>query len=282
MDKSKYGRRLSLKDKETILYLFQKGMPCYNIAKSIGFDAKVVKMFLEKKNIYETRHHRTYNCDQEFFDIINTEIKAYWLGFIAADGCIKNKNHLSLVLKSTDEKHIEIFLKDIKSEHPIFHETRIVKGKIYHASGVNIGSQKIVQGLVEKGVCQQKSLILKWINVRSDLERHFIRGYFDGDGCFCVRKTRKECSYSFTGSPFFIPVLQEIIQSNCGLKKVSIQQRNKKSKSFFYGGIKNCRTIYHYLYDDCSVFLGRKKEKAEQFLSGYGLLSSTGVGPRDS
>lgn len=34
--------------------------------------------------------HRQYNIDENYFDTINTEEKAYWLGFIYADGFITN------------------------------------------------------------------------------------------------------------------------------------------------------------------------------------------------
>lgn len=56
-------------------------------------------------------------CDDFYFHVIDTEHKAYWLGFLYADGFVdKNRNRISLALNSNDEHHILKFISDIKSE----------------------------------------------------------------------------------------------------------------------------------------------------------------------
>jgi DNA invertase Pin-like site-specific DNA recombinase len=62
---------------------------------------------------------RRYSCDHSFFDEIDTEAKAYWLGFIAADGCVTDKNVLSISLSSRDHDHLLRFKADIQASHPV-------------------------------------------------------------------------------------------------------------------------------------------------------------------
>jgi hypothetical protein len=273
MRKSNNGHRLLVEEKEQILTLFKSGLSSYKISKIIGFDPVTVKNYLIKYKLYEPRKHRKYICNHKYFNTIDTEDKAYWFGFIAADGCIKKGHTLSIYLQSTDKQHLILLLNYLNANYPIRDEKKIVKNKIYFSAGFSVHSYKLVQNLIAKGITERKSLTLKYPKIDSCLMRHFIRGYFDGDGCFwCSNKDTThgypKCSYSFTGSPFFIPDLQKEIAKNCGLKEnIYIGIRNGKSKNFGYSGKKNCNIIYHYLYDNASVFLARKKKKAESFLS---------------
>jgi len=58
---------------------------------------------------FETRRksslaHRRYNLDETFFEKIDNEEKAYWLGFLAGDGAITDENRLRLRLAIKDKK----------------------------------------------------------------------------------------------------------------------------------------------------------------------------------
>ncbi|NIQ14736.1 MAG: hypothetical protein GTO02_10155, partial [Candidatus Dadabacteria bacterium] len=64
-----------------------------------------------------------YKCNGDFFNDINSECKAYWLGFIAADGCVridkKGRKYLRIDLSRKDESHLNLFLKDINGTHQL-------------------------------------------------------------------------------------------------------------------------------------------------------------------
>jgi hypothetical protein len=76
-------------------------------------------------------------CDYHFFDKINTEEKAYWLGFIAADGCVTDKGCLQILLSRKDRDHLELFKKHINGEHPV--RDGVIKRKAYKDMGMREG-----------------------------------------------------------------------------------------------------------------------------------------------
>ena len=54
--------------------------------------------------------------DEHSFDVIDTEEKAYWLGFLYADGNVSNtKNEVGITLQSSDIKHLYKFKTFLKS-----------------------------------------------------------------------------------------------------------------------------------------------------------------------
>ena len=134
---------------------------------------------------------KKYTFNEDFFETIDSEEKAYWLGFMAADGCISLTNDLypriSLKLSEKDLDHLEKFKYSIKGNFKI-HEINSIKcGKSY---SIDLSSKKMYNDLLDKGITPRKSLtLLPPKNVPDDLIRHWIRGYFDGDGCFSFRKS---------------------------------------------------------------------------------------------
>ncbi len=67
------------------------------------------------------QNSRKYSVNDDYFSIIDTEEKAYWLGFIFADGYISNKNgkRVGITLKSSDRDHIIKFAKAISATYPV-------------------------------------------------------------------------------------------------------------------------------------------------------------------
>lgn len=128
------------------------------------------------------RHNFTiYKVDESYFDIIDNEEKSYWLGFLLADGHVTKNGHINLALQERDYEHLEKFRSALKSNHPIR------KHKIYNSYSITIGSKRLNESLWRKGFNNNKSLNYDVIKITScvpqELTNHFIRGYFDGDGC---------------------------------------------------------------------------------------------------
>ena len=102
-----------------------------------------------------------------------------------------------MCLKTDDKYHIQKFLDDIKSSAPIRHREITLNGNKYSAERTCVTSIKLVHDLIKHGCVENKSLILKApTTVPKELLHHFIRGYFDGDGCVAFYPDR----YSYTFS----------------------------------------------------------------------------------
>lgn len=131
-----------------------------------------------------------YVYNKDYFEKINTSEKAYWLGFLYADGCITRfykgevlkSMSLEITLKDADCEHLIKFKNALESNIPIQH--RIITGK-YKADRIVVNCTKICNDLIKLGCTPTKSLTLEFPKkdiIPQDFIRDFIRGYFDGDG----------------------------------------------------------------------------------------------------
>lgn len=235
---------------------------------------------------------KKYIYNEDFFEIIDIEEKAYWLGFIMADGCIVqkslNKPCLSLVinLKESDKKHLEKFKNHLNSNLPV----RIFKQPavdIKSCSGIShvkerlgckieINSKKICDDLIKHNVNRRKTLKEKIpIIENEELIRHFIRGFFDGDGCFAVVKPKnrkREYAKIFISSgQEIINYIVDMVYQNTGvLMKTDTQGKLYRC---YLQNEKDILSFFNYIYKDSSVFLDRKKELIDSYLSKYSLNS---------
>lgn len=212
--------------------------------------------YVRNNNIYCSsecsKSVRKYNFDQNYFNIIDTEEKAYWLGFIYADGNVY-RTTFTLKLNIKDESHIKIFMNHIKGEQPIKYYSE-------NCCYVNITSKRMIKQLNDIGVMPRKTFKIELPKLRYDLYNDFIRGYFDGDGCIYV--TNKYHTFSmYTASKSFKNSIKNFFKNE--LKIDLNEYGNNLSKSKISDLIK----IYNFLYDKPNiVYLDRKKEKFDYFL----------------
>lgn len=211
---------------------------------------------------------KTYHWDESFFELIDTEQKAYWLGFIAADGCVDHKE-FRLHISERDVEHLKEFKSAIQSTHPIHYTANKSVTFI-------IGNKKIVKNLNALGIVHRKTLILEYPDIPKRLNRHFIRGVFDGDGCIGEIKGGHSKHWSiYTASPKFKDQLIAIIQKETGVTLSVYPQYKgfhiKLHKRQFI------QAMDRYLYKDATIFLSRKKLKF-QYTTGKTNSYASSVG----
>lgn len=216
--------------------------------------------------------HRKYNLNESSFSKIDNEEKAYWLGFLSGDGII-TENKIRLRLANKDKEHLKKFKEFVQWT-----------GKDYYYKPTNsleVGfrSLKAIHDLAHYYVTSRKTLRVKFPNILKSLERHFIRGVFDADGCICrtIRVSRGKSGqiYIFYSGEFSIEGNRELvlaIQSRfaeLGLPLNSINYSGKNINRVRYGGINQLRKICNYLYENTTIFLERKKKLFEDILKNY-------------
>lgn len=211
-----------------------------------------------------------YTYDRNFFEKIDTEEKAYWTGFIAADGNIRKDFHkMRIELNIKDIEHLKKFKNSINGNMPIKENLRYKN----HSCYIDLNSIKICKDLSKIGIIPNKSLILNidFNKIPKELTRHFIRGYFDGDGSIChtVQDNKIRWQISFIGTEnFLLDILNFLnkkhVLSSCG--------RNFR---FNFSKFSDVKEITNYMYKDCSIFLDRKYKKFLEFdaLNDYQVVS---------
>lgn len=219
-----------------------------------------------------------------FFSEIKTELQAYLLGFIASDGSINDERHtLSIHINSKDKELFTLFkiispnayIQDCKG----YESKALVRGYTVKNTGsirLNISSKILIEDLHKLGIVERKTYCNMVIpkQIPKDLVIHFIRGYFDGDGCitYSIRKpnpNNREKNYRVTGR-FEIcaktsSLLLEFQQYLDGTHITYLKRDDMyKLETSAKGNITN---IFNLLYSNSKWFLSRKFDKFNHYVN---------------
>lgn len=231
-------------------------------------------MGMSNTMVSDTHSNRKYQFNQHYLDVIDTEEKAYLLGFLWTDG---NNNMtrgiITLELSSIDVELLTRVRLLFGDAAPLYYRaSRPIKaknGKIFtHADmyGLRLSSISLCRHLSSVGMLPNKTTTLRWptIPIRPDLVRHFVRGLFDGDGSICLHlnkgKTRPQALLCFYAKNIgFANDTRKAIYESTGIdmatrKAGSIHRLMVSSRP-------NVHSILTWLYGDASIYLERKHVK---------------------
>lgn len=278
-------RKIHFTDEQVdrMVELFNQKINLVRIGKEFGVSGPTIKKQLELRGC-EVKQRR-YVLNDEYFDNIDTEEKAYWLGFLGADGCIRRRelnkfgktqgDSISLKLSVQDEDHLIKFKNQISPDSKIRHytsQTITKKGtpSMSHICQVIIHGNRLVEGIMKQGILPRKTFTINRPPIEEKYYRHFIRGFFDGDGCAYL-------SHRENGSPKLLysiacasTKLKDFFKEE--LKKLDIEYR-EDGLSIFIKKHTNQYKFYHFMYDDSTIYLKRKKDKADEFINFFNKMS---------
>lgn len=218
--------------------------------------------------------------NHDYFENIDSEHKAYWLGFIYADGSITKKVYekgsytyrLRMELMFEDKYILEQMALDLESDlkpKEYYNDTSSFEGynKPKHTAYIMFSSKKMGEDLVKLGVMPNKTLILKSLpSIPDNLMKHFIRGYFDGDGSVYLTKDNT-IKTAFYGTHDFINSIQDFLIKELDLTKKKITDQKEANVSFVGMAKQESEKLYHYMYDEATIFLNRKYEKYNKYFN---------------
>lgn len=214
-----------------------------------------------------------YTCDYHYFDEIDTEEKAYWLGFLTADGWINkskktNAGVTGIELHYGDIGHLKKFNKSIGGNYQITDRWRTCSistknpNKKNHTCIIRIFSTTMYETLYNLGFTNNKSYDFHIPAIREDLIRHYIRGYFDGDGCLCFTNRSFHINFTTASKTLSDDVLNILRLNNFNINEGSY---TNSFNTIMYK-IDICRlqdkiNFLNWIYEDCNVYLDRKYKK---------------------
>ena len=250
---------------EELSQLYKGGMSLRSIEKLTGYERKKVSNELKKNGV---NVFKSYTLDPNYFSVIDTPNKAYFLGLLYADGSVPfdiKRNTVSISLKKEDSYLLEHFKKEINSNMPlIIHEYFPIKNTKYIAGShysLNITSPIFKKDCINLGVIPRKSLYLTFPRedqVPSYLLSHFIRGYFDGDGCVFFAKVYVRIS--IVGTYSFLNSMSGILHNN----QIDTRIHKDNRGNSFYMNIGSRQSVHNfrdYIYDDADIKMIRKYKK---------------------
>lgn len=214
-----------------------------------------------------------YSTNEGFFNKWNSEM-AYVLGYIYADGTIYSSSRGKyLAITSIDESTLVKIKNWLSDNHNI---TSLVPnwpgGKTRFK--LRIGNRHLYNSLMKLGLYPSKSLTIRMPLIPKKFLHDFIRGYFDGDGCVHIYRSKgikqkiilRKLTVIFTsGSRKFLRDLLDTLRSNLIIKqdKVYTSQRSYQLRFATADSI----NLFRFLYKGIpkQLFLNRKFDIFDEY-----------------
>lgn len=275
---TKFSKWNSKFDVKKILNLKNEGKNISQIAEILEIPVRRFGEMLKFYDIKLNSNGHIIRKNNNFFEKIDTEIKAYLLGYTLADGSViiepkKRNNKIYSYSKrlcftvSVDDREVINLLKDNISPDSKIKEFHNSKGAINRKNSLSLrfSSNKIVDDLILLNIKPLKtydtSFIFDFDKIPENLHRHFLRGFFDGDGGF-----RYTVLNFVSTSVYFLNQLESIFIKE--LPGVKINKRHVIGKTVnwstftFHTGKNNLKQkLFDYFYKDSNFYLQRKKLK---------------------
>ena len=242
-------------------YLAEK----YNVAKA------TMTKFLKLHNINLEKpygFYRKYSLDETFFDNIDSEEKAYFLGLLYADGYnSEQRNTVRLCLAEEDKETVLSFAKALKTNKPVRYQIKNQPNR-KNVYVLDIISARMSKRLKELGCPQAKTFLIKFPDfLDKSLINHFIRGYFDGDGHIGI--TGKVARFSLVGTEDFCDSVTKIFSDILGVHSRIVKihpERCNNITSFVVQGNQQIIKVANFLYQNATIFMQRKYDKYLEIL----------------
>ena len=267
-------KKLAQKDTAEIVRLYQKGISAEKIGIKYGVCKKTILNALRNEDVPRRKggwRRKIIAYDETFFDKVDSSIKAYWLGFVAADGCIANEPRQSFLqfnLSSKDECHLKSFAEDIGFDGTIMHFNQ----GDFPLARLRIYSKHLVESLMAHGCAPRKSLSLQF---PSSLPEKYlpawILGYFDGDGSINVWQSNKpgrnalEAMVQIIGTYNVLKGICTVLDAGINGFSTTIRPYGAVYK-ITYGGARQVVKTLEFLYSSSDRYLKRKHERYLQIV----------------
>ena len=246
----KYKKRI-----ETYLKLCKEGKNRKEISEIMGVTLRTVTNYQKITGVKPVYNPRLPNLNEDYFSVIDTEEKAYILGFIYADGYLES-NERSLTF-NISQKDIDILLK-IKKALECGNEIR--ESSTENCVRLYLSSVKLVSDLKKLGVSRRKSSVIQFPKMKESLYRHFIRGFFDGDGHI----GKRQCALVI-GSKNFYEGFSKFIKRTFNKELYKNDMGNYYRIQFNRAD----HEIIKWMYKDSNIYLDRKYKAYLDHWHGY-------------
>jgi DNA-binding CsgD family transcriptional regulator len=253
------GRKMILEKvitEEALLPLWKKRMTQEQIAKELGTNHSTLRKHMKLKGISRPEEYKPihigsikYKTNADFFEVIDSEEKAYVLGFWCADGWF-NKRGIGFAVAEKDHDFLELIRRTIPTETPIKKREKPKGWARTRLSMLDVSRKKLKQDIKNLGISERKTNNMTYPKIPSSLNRHFLRGYYDGDGYVGERQ------FVLVGATTsFFKTVQKIIEDETGCNLTLSFIRKKYPR---LNGSKRDRKAIRWLYEDSNIHLERK------------------------
>lgn len=230
------------------------------IASKLHVSYETVRRAARRMGItFKTGAPRKYYRNEQFFDTIDTEQKAYVLGLFMADGY--NDTKKGIIRLKLQAKDIALLYKvrSIMSYEGGLHKHYYRNPNQQDQFALQISSRHLSNRLAELGVVPHRRYGMSFPNyLPKALVPHYIRGFFDGNGSIYNSRV------SISGNADFIREIQTILINELGVSKTKVAKQNTACGNMHLYRLKDISALSDYLYQNATVYLQRKRDKFDE------------------
>lgn len=264
-------RRWTNKQKQDILRMYTKESMTIAEIKEVYTThrreiGRILKDFGIDTSYYQPRSvNRSINRD--FFEVIDTEEKAYILGLLMADGCVRyrREGQCYLTLELIDREIVERVQKELNSDSKIYesHRKRDYIENEKQTYTFSVTDNKICNDLAKYGIVPMKTKKTDWLtqDIPYNLRKHYLRGLFDGDGSIGYYNNRWFITL-INNHPEFLKDVGTWIDDLLGLKCPKVSKTSTSYRIGYTG--KKAKELMKLLYQDNNIHIIRKQKLADQ------------------
>jgi len=266
---------------KSILDKYNSGMKIKNIAADINCHVDSIRNFLKRNGIRTPNRSegaRKYHINENFFSKIDGPEKSYVLGLLYADGTVNEKsNSVTISLQERDKHILEKISNLIQPTKPL----QFIPIKKYYPKEnyqnqyrIVIQNKILCSNIITLKCLPNKTYTLNFPNndiIPPNLFHHFIRGFFDGDGCISIsynKNKRPTATINFVSTKKFCSGLSKYLKTELNIRTKVRTARilcSDKIGVLAFGGTNQVLRFFDFLYNEDTISLNRKKERFIKF-----------------
>lgn len=228
------------------------------------------------KGIPKYKKAKVFNPElkEHFFEEINSEEKAYFLGLIISDGNVfidkklKRQASISITLDSNDGYIIEKFKNLLGANTSITYDGR-------GCSQFAVRSDIMAKDLAKYGITPRKSFNTFLPNIQENMIPHLIRGILDGDGSIRAKQTNKRNRYAhaigFCGSHKLMDDISKWCNKNNITTTIVYDYKNRSLSEIKIQSIDSMYRFGEIIYNNATIYMERKYSLYKEFKEHYHL-----------
>ena len=259
---------------EIIKYYLSQPMTMKQVKDKYELSHPTITKILKDVPKYTKAKLNNPNMKEHFFQEINEEAKAYFLGLLISDGNVFKDNtgrqaSISITLDLKDEYMLEKFKEVLQANTSVGHDGR-------GCGQIAVRSNIMAEDLAKYGVVPRKSYNTYLPLISKEMMPHLIRGIFDGDGSIMAKPNpsndghnRFLHSISFCGTHQLMEDISNYILENLGIKTTVYDYKDRNLSELKIQNIDNIAKFGYWIYRNSTIFLNRKKDIFNDFLKHY-------------
>lgn len=263
---------------EIIKYYLSQPMTMKQVEDKYKLSHPTITKILKDVPKYTKTKLNNPNMREHFFQDINEEAKAYFLGLLISDGNVFKDNtgrqaSISITLHLKDEYMLEKFKEVLQVNTSVGYDGR-------GCGQIAVRSNIMAEDLAKYGVVPRKSYSTYLPKISYEMMPHLIRGIFDGDGSIMAKSnlsndghSRFLHSISFCGTHKLMKDISNYSFEHLNLKQKPLvyDYKDRQLSELKIQNIEDMQTFGDWMYNHSTIYLNRKKAIYDNFLQHYNL-----------